>query len=116
MKGLEMRALRTQVLVAFDATAVAGAVVSQGLSGRRLRAFASAPLPSGSLLPSPLDPNLADPEAVGQALSRVSEALAGNEAGACLLLPAGVARIVLLEVPPGVEAEGFARFRLASSL
>ena len=44
-----MKALRTQVLVAFDATAVAGAVVSQGLGGRRLRSFASAPLPPGSL-------------------------------------------------------------------
>jgi hypothetical protein len=42
--------------------------------------------------------------------------MAPGEAGACLLLPAGVARIVLLELPAGVEAEGFARFRLASSL
>jgi len=116
MKGLEMRALRTQVLVAFDATAVAGAVVSQGLGGRRLRSFASAPLPPGSLAPSPLDSNLNDPEAVAGALTRVRAELAPGEAGACLLLPAGVARIVLLEIPPGVEAEGFARFRLASSL
>jgi hypothetical protein len=111
-----MRTLRTRALLAFDRTGVAGALVTQGLGSRRLRAFAQAPLPAGALSPSPFEANLADPSAVRAALSRVREALAPGAAGSCLLLPAGVARIVLMEVPSGTEAEGYARFRLASSL
>ena len=111
-----MRRLRTQALVAFDASGVAGAVVSQALGARRLKAFAQAPLPAGALSPSPFEPNLADPVAVRAALSRVKQALDLGETGVCLLLPAGVARTVLMEVPSGSEAEGYARFRLASAL
>jgi hypothetical protein len=103
-------------MVAFDRSGVAGALAASGLGARRLRAFAQAPLPAGALSPSPFDSNLADPAAVRAALSRVREALAPGEAEACLLLPAGVARVALLEVPPATKAEGYARFRLASAL
>jgi hypothetical protein len=111
-----VRTLRTQALVAFDASGVAGAVVSQALGPRRLKAFAQAPLPRGALSPSPFEPNLADPAAVKAALVRVKKALDLRETAACLLLPAGVARAVLMDVPSGSEAEGYARFRLASAL
>jgi hypothetical protein len=111
-----VKALRTRALVAFDASGVAGAIVSAGLGGRRLRSFSQAPLPAGALAPSPFEANLIDPAAVQTALSRVREALGAGETGACLLLPAGVARVVLMDVPAGTDAEGYARFRLASSL
>jgi len=53
-----MRALRTRVLVAVDATGVAGAAVSGGPGGARIRSYARATLAAGALVPGPVDANV----------------------------------------------------------
>lgn len=106
----------SKLLVAFDACAVAGAVASWGMGGLRLRLFARAPLASGSIQPSPLEGNLARADEVREALAAVRASLGSNGRGAALILPDGVARTLLVEVPEGAEARDYARFRLSQGL
>ena len=56
-----MRALRARVLVAIDATGVAGASVSGGPGTPRIRSFARAPLSPGALVPGPF---MTDPKGI----------------------------------------------------
>jgi hypothetical protein len=111
-----VRPFRAELTVAFDASGVCGAVVSRGLRGRRLRSFARVALAPGALSPQPLDPNLLRPGEVTEALGRLLEKLDAGRGAVSLLLPDGVARMGLIEVPDGVAPEEYARFRWAQSL
>ena len=111
-----VRPFRGELTVAFDASGVSGAVVSRGLRGPRLRSFARASLEPGALLPQPLDENVHRPEEAGAALARVLEGLAAGRGPVSLVLPDGVARIGLVEVPAGVPPDQYVRFRWAQGL
>jgi hypothetical protein len=111
-----MRALRPRLVIAFDARAVTGASVSGTPSAPRVRTFARAPLGPGALVPSPAEPNLAQPEAVRDALGQVLSSLPAAGASAALIVPAGTARIAVLDVAAGVAPRDFARYRLARGL
>jgi len=106
----------SKVLVTFDESSVAAACVSRGPRGARTSARARVPLPPGALVPGPLEDNIARPEEVRDALARVHRELAGNGRRAELILPDGIARIALLDVPEGVRAAEFARYRLPQGL
>jgi hypothetical protein len=107
---------RSRLLVAFDASAVAGASLSRGLGGLRLRLAARVPLPEGALVPEALDVNIRRPDVVAEALSGLRTALGASDGRATLILPDGVARTQLLELSPGASARDFARFRLGPML
>jgi hypothetical protein len=111
-----MRALRTRVLVAIDATGVAGAAVSGGPGGPRIRSYARATLAAGALVPGPIDANVVRPAEVQRALGEVAAGLEGGRGPVSLILPGGVARTALLEVAAGVTAREFARFRITPGL
>ena len=111
-----MRPFRGEMTVAFDASAVCGVVVSRGLRGRKLRSFARVGLAPGALSPQALDPNLLRPDEVALALGRVLEELGAGRGRVSLLLPDGVARMGLIEIPAGVVPEEYARFRWAQAL
>lgn len=102
--------------MAFDAGAVTGAVASWGLLGLRLHAAVRVPLSTGALVPSPVDSNLARPEEVRDALRSVRAGLGANGRRAVLVLPDGLARMVLVRAPRGVPPNQFARFRVAQGL
>jgi len=101
--------------MAIDATSVSGAAVSGGAGAPRIRAFARAPLAEGALVPGPRDPNVVRASEVQQAVAEVARALEG-QGPVALILPDGVARTVLLEVPGGVDAREFARYRITPGL
>lgn len=106
-----------RVCVALDAGGVRAARVAAGLRGAEALAWARAPLASGALAPHPAERNLADAEAVRQALGHVATALDLHPGTPVrLVLPQGVARPVLLEEPRGVARDDFARFRLGPGL
>src|SRR5260221_4644481 len=109
-----MRALRARVLVAVDATGVAGASVSGGPGPPRIRSFARAPLPPGALVPGPFDPNVVGGPEVERALSEVAAGVEGGRGPVALILPEGVARTALLDVPAGVTAREVARYRITA--
>jgi len=106
----------SKVLVAFDEKSVAGACLARGRRGPKIAARASVPLQPGALVPGPLDDNLARPEEVREALARLHRELGGNGGRAALILPDGIARLLLLEVPQGMRADEFARYRLPQGL
>lgn len=110
-------ALRSlKLLVGFDTSAVSAALLSSRVRRARLRGFAREPLPQGALVPSAFQANLARPAEVRDALRSVLDSLGGQARRACLILPAGIARTLLLEVPTGTSAAEFARFRLGQGL
>ena len=111
-----MRAVRTRVLVAIDATGVAGAAVSGGPGGPRIRSYARATLAAGALVPGPIDANVVRVAEVQRALGEVAAGLEGGRGPVSLILPGGVARTALLEVAAGVTAREFARFRITPGL
>lgn len=106
----------SKVFVAFDERGVSGAVVSRGPRASKLGARARVPLARGALVAGALDDNVARPDEVREALARVHRELGGNGRRAALILPDGIARIALLEIPKGVSSAAFARFRLAQGL
>jgi hypothetical protein len=111
-----MRTLRTRVLIAADATGISGAAVSGGAGGPRIRSFARAPLAEGALVPGPVDANVVEAAAVQQAMAEVAGAIEGGRGPVVLILPDGVARTMLLEVPGGVTPREFARYRITPGL
>ena len=111
-----MRPFGAELTVAFDASGVCGAVVSRGWRGRRLRSFARVPLLPGALSPQALDRNLVRADEVVEALRRLLDTLDAGRGRVALLLPDGVARMGLIDVPPGVTPEEYARFRWAQAL
>lgn len=102
--------------MAFDASAVAAAGVSWGLSGPKIEACALVPLAADALLPSPFEANLARPEEVRAALVELRRALGNPDRGAILVLPSGVARTALLEPPADADPREYARFRLTQGI
>lgn len=104
------------VIVALDAGTAWAAATGRGLSGRRLRAFAAAPLRAGALEPGPVETNLRDVDEVRAALRRVAEATGSAGQPAVLVLPDGVARLVGMELPGDVAPLEFARYRLLPAL
>lgn len=106
----------SKVLVAFDKGSVRAAVLGGGARGGQVIGEAVQPLPDGALVPGALDDNIAEPAAVRDALLRLRRELGGNGKRASLILPEGVAKLLLLESPPGVAPLEFARFRMAQGL
>jgi hypothetical protein len=111
-----MGVIGSRLIVAFDAAAVSGAVASWGLRGLRVHAACRVPLAEGALVPSPLDPNLARPDEVRDALREVRKSLGTNGRRAVLVLPDGVARVLLVRPEAGVSGQDYARFRVAQGL
>ena len=111
-----MPLLGAHYVVALEPSSVAGAAVARGLGSPRIRSLARLPLAPGALAVSAFEPNVLRPDEVREALARVAGALGLNGQGACVVLPDGVARLALLQVPPDAEAERFARFKLGPAL
>jgi hypothetical protein len=107
--------LAPRVLVGFDASGVAGAVVSRG-PRRRVRALARIGLPDGALCPSAAAENLPAREEVRGALHALWSGLGAAGRRAWLVLPAGLARVALLEIPAGAAPADYGRFRLSQAL
>ena len=104
--------MRARALLAFDASSVSGAVLARTFGGRRLRGFARAPLPSGALVPAAVAANVVSPPDLRDAIARVAESAGFGRAPVTVIAPQGVARLVLVDPPPGVDAADFARFRM----
>jgi hypothetical protein len=111
-----MRPLRARHLVALEPSAVSGAIMAAGPGGARLRGYFRAPLPAGALVVSPAELNLVDGQAVRAALQKVVEALSLRGQEVSVVLPSGLARPILLDLPKGVSPEEFGRYRLAATL
>jgi hypothetical protein len=106
----------SRLFVAFDASTVSAAAVGAGVRGRRLRSFHRVSLSPGAIVPSPAAPNLVEGEQVRVAVRRAVERAAPAASRTVLVLPDGVARLFLLDVPRGARARDFVRFRVAPSL
>jgi len=106
--------LGTRLYLALDASAVTAAALGEGLGGRRARAFARVPLDPGALVPSPSGLSLARGDEVRAAVRRALEGLGGGRV--TLVLPDGLARIALFDLPQGAQPRDYVRFRLAGSL
>jgi hypothetical protein len=102
--------------LAFDATAVTAARLRRGVRGGRLAAFARTSLAEGALVPSGSSPNLGRPEEVREAVRSAIAGLGGTVTAVTLVLPDGVARLALLDPPPGTAIAEYARFRLVPPL
>lgn len=98
----------------FDACALTAAALVGGLGRRRVQGVARVPIEAGVLTPSPSGRNLARPDDVRVAVRRAVAGLGG--ARVTLVLPDGVARIALVDLPAGAEPREYVRFRLAASL
>ena len=107
---------RTQLLLAFDATGVQGARLVRGLRRRDLQRVARRALEVGALRPLALEANVLRPAEVRDAARAVLEELGGPAGPAVLVLPDGVARLAMVDVPAGSEAREYARFRLSAHL
>jgi len=106
--------LGTRLYLGLDASAVTAAALAEGLGGPRAHGFARVPLGPGALAPSPSGPNLPRGDEVREAVRRAVEGLGGSRV--TLVLPDGVARVALLELPRGADPRDYVRFRLAASL
>jgi hypothetical protein len=105
--------LGTRLYVGLDASAVTAAAVGEGLGAGRVRGLARVPLEPGALVPSPSGANLHRSDEVRRAIRRAAEGLGRR---ATLVLPDGVARVALVEVPDGADPREYVLFRLAPSL
>ncbi len=105
-----------RLFVALDACAVTAASVSGRLRGARLRGFARAPLGPGALLPSPSAASLARSDEVRAAIRQAVDGVGFSGPRATLVLPDGLARLVLLSPPADADPRDFVRFRLAPTL
>jgi len=108
--------VRAQLLIAFDASAVTGAVVGRGFGPPRVSVFSMAALSPGALVVSPFEANVARPDEVRDALARVGRELGAARTPVTLILPSGLARILLLETPADIPPHQYARYRLAPGL
>lgn len=100
-------------MLAFDASSVSGALLGWTFGGMRIRGFARAALSPGALVPSALEANVVRASEVRDAVARVGGELAVGRTPVAIIAPQGVARLLLLDAPPGVDATEFARFRFA---
>jgi hypothetical protein len=106
----------TRLFVALDTRAAVAAALASGLGRPRLTGFARVPLEPGAYVPSPSGPCLLRPEEVREAVRRAVAAASSASRRATLVLPDGLARLALVDVPAEAEAREFVRFRLAGSL
>lgn len=103
--------------LSFDVSSVDGARVAARLGRLAVRSFAHAPLPAGALRPGAAEANVVDAEALQQALRQIAAALDfAPQTPVRLVLPHGLARVVLLDEPVGVASDDFALFRLGPGL
>ena len=79
----------------------------------RIRGFARAALSPGALLPSALEANIVSLPEVRDAVARVAAELGIGRTPVTVVAPQGVARLLLVELPAGVDAAEFARYRFA---
>jgi hypothetical protein len=105
--------VRTRAVIAFDASGVSGALLGWTFGGMRLRAFSRAELSPGALVPSALEPNVASLPEVRDAVARVAAELRVGRARVTVMAPQGVARLLLLDLPAGVDPLEFARYRFS---
>ena len=103
-------------MVALDAGSVSGGAATRGGGGLHLAAHARLPLAAGALVPSPVAPNVVRRGEVAASLRELARALGIGGSPVCLLLPDGIARLALVDVPADVTAREYARFRIASGL
>ncbi len=108
-----MALLGRRLYVGLDASAVTAAALAEGLGVRRVHGLARVPLEPGALAPSPSGTNLLRADEVRRAIRRAAE---GRGRRATLVLPDGVARVALVEVPDGADPRDYVLFRLAPSL
>jgi type IV pilus assembly protein PilM len=91
-----------------------------GKIGSSLDSFAVEPLPLGSVMPSPVEMNVAQPDAVKTALRRTFERVPAREHGIVLLIPDLVVRVFILpfdSLPRSAnEAMPLLRWRLKKSV
>ncbi|MBI3931849.1 MAG: hypothetical protein HY317_00410 [Acidobacteria bacterium] len=111
-----MGLLSPRFVVAFDAASVSGALLWRRPWSVRVRTLARVPLPPGALVPHPLEENLVGAAAVREALRSLTRSLGAGAGSALVLLPDGIARTLLVDVPPRTDPVQFARFRLAAQL
>jgi hypothetical protein len=111
-----MRLFSSQAIVALDGDGVAGALVRRALGGPRLAALHTAPLPEGALVVSSHGPNLVRPDEVAASLRAVAAGLGARRGPVTLVLPHGVARTLLLDLPDRAVPREYASFRLAAGL
>jgi len=65
-------------------------------TGRNLESFAEEPLPAGSVMPSPMETNVTQPDAVRTALRRAFSRLSDRSSSVALLIPDPVVRVFIL--------------------
>jgi hypothetical protein len=106
--------LGTRLYLGLDASAVTAAALGEGLGARRVRSFVRVPLDPGALAPSPSGPSLPRGGEVRGAIRRAVEGLGSGHA--TLVLPDGVARVALVDLPEGADPHDYVLFRLAPSL
>jgi len=111
-----VRRPRPRLFVALDAGSVSGGAGAGSGAGFRLVSHARVPLGAGALAPSPFAPNVVRPGEVAEALRELAQRLDVGPAPACLLIPDGIARLALLDVPADVTAHQYARFRIVPGL
>ena len=97
---------------------MAAAALGSSLGGRRARGFVRVALDPGALVPSPSGPNLVRKDEVMGAVRRAIEGLelGPGRGRVTVVLPDGLARIALFDLPRGAEPREYVRFRLAASL
>jgi hypothetical protein len=113
---IEMIWGRTPLLLAFDATSVHAARLARGLRGRALQRVARRGLEPLALRPLALEANVVRPAELRDAVRAVVDELGGGAGPVVLVLPDGVARLALVDVPQGSDAREYARFRFAPQL
>ncbi|HEY2941534.1 MAG TPA: hypothetical protein VGN09_03780 [Vicinamibacteria bacterium] len=111
-----MRRARPRLFVALDAGSVSGGAGLRSGGGFRLESHARVPLHAGALAPSAFAPNVLRPGEVADALRELARSLRLGPAPVCLLLPDGIARLALLDVPADVTPQQYARFRIVPAL
>jgi hypothetical protein len=111
-----MFSLRSKILIALDAASVYGARIAPGLRGREVRAVARRELASGALVPAALENNVRRPEEVREVLRALVSELDAAGRSAVVVLPDGVARTLIVDLPAGADAWEYAKFRLSSQL
>lgn len=113
---IQMVRSRPRLFVALDAGSVSGGAVAWSAAGFRLASHARVPLPEGALDPAPFAPNVARPAEVAGVLRELARTLRIGTTPVCLLLPDGLARFALLDVPADVTPQQYARFRVVPGL
>ncbi len=97
-----------------------GRVAAARWSPRKLEAFAKADLDENALVPSPVQANVARPEALAAALREVLREVRGRDRGLALFVPDAVVRVFILpfdEFPRrAADALPFLRWRLKKSI